>query len=548
MDMPEGSNKSYLKLYNNNGDMMQMIKLPGNEVFDCSWEKTGLRLALAVDSSILFASVKPNYDWGHLNQSIVIASKNHKSKCMNLTFCDLLSNVQCTRSVKNFCKMATWTNCCAVVTKLDRTNSTLDDKQFDLHSLTLFNSNGTLIDYHLVNMQIKHCCLNSSRMVAASEDSFYIWNFNQLYNYSVINSEFVFCFTFYLVVFFETHFFYFILGIVADMYTDNKLSELTLENDGMETIKQQSPILISHDDPISCITASEKYLVVGHESGVINQFLFPNAIHVHKIENNCFPYRLALNKNSSRLSLIDKTAKFFIYDFDVSNEDTASEGNWLDLKLNDIWDMKWAIDNTELITVLEKNKVSIINVSQLEREEPVTTNGYILSFDQLIVTTIRLDAFIAQAEYNSSLNVSQYLNTIESQHIRELKEIVNSSLVDAANYCLQFPSFPCLWKIISDESLRQLNLETTSLAMAKFKDYKGLQFVKKLKRLKDDQMRKAEITAYFGDFDEAENIYLKLDRADLAINLNSTLGNYEKIVDLLKSEFLPKIDDVFRIN
>lgn len=189
MDSSEGSSKNYLKLYSGDGgELIRMIKVPGIDISDCSWEKTGLRLALAVDSYIFFANVKPRYDWGYLTNSIVFVTKNYKDHTTNLVFCDLESNVKNTKVIKNYCLMAAWTFCCAVVAKLDN-SPTADTTQSDLHSLTLYNSNGTLIDYHLVNLKAKHCCINSNRMVVTSKDSFYIWNFSQLYNYNNVNSK-----------------------------------------------------------------------------------------------------------------------------------------------------------------------------------------------------------------------------------------------------------------------------------------------------------------------------------------------------------------------
>lgn len=320
-----------------------------------------------------------------------------------------------------------------------------------------------------------------------------------------------------------------------DIYADNPLSEFTLGNDEIETIKQQSAVLITADDPISCITASEKYFIVGHESGIINQFLFPNAIHVHKIKINCVPCRMVFNRNSSRLSLIDKTEKFAIYDFDINNEETSTEGDWLDIKFTDVWDMKWANDNNDLIAILEKNKVVFINTATLEKEEPINSNGYLLSFEQLAVKTIRLDTIISDVEHGNESNVSSHIEVAETKLVRDLRQIIDTSLADAVNHCLQFPGYPSLWNIISKASLEQMNLETAALAMSKYKDYKGLQFVNKLKRLKDDAMRKAEILAFFGKYNDAESIYINLDRADLAINLNNVLGDYGRVLALLES-------------
>jgi len=43
---------------------------------------------------------------------------------------------------------------------------------------------------------------------------------------------------------------------------------------------------------------------------------------------------------------------------------------------------------------------------------------------------------------------------------------------------------------------------------------------------------KAEVMAYLGRFDEAETIYLEIDRRDLAVQLRQRIGDYGRVVDL----------------
>ena len=48
-------------------------------------------------------------------------------------------------------------------------------------------------------------------------------------------------------------------------------------------------------------------------------------------------------------------------------------------------------------------------------------------------------------------------------------------------------------------------------------------------------MKQAEISAYFGWFDEAEHMYLDMDRRDLAVSLRKKLGDWFLAVQLLKT-------------
>jgi WD repeat-containing protein 35 len=47
--------------------------------------------------------------------------------------------------------------------------------------------------------------------------------------------------------------------------------------------------------------------------------------------------------------------------------------------------------------------------------------------------------------------------------------------------------------------------------------------------------QKAEIAAHTGNFDLAEKYYLEMDRKDLAIDLRVRLGDWFRVVQLIKS-------------
>ena len=48
-------------------------------------------------------------------------------------------------------------------------------------------------------------------------------------------------------------------------------------------------------------------------------------------------------------------------------------------------------------------------------------------------------------------------------------------------------------------------------------------------------MKKAEVAAYFRKFDDSERLYLEMDRRDLAVALRKKLGDWFRVVQLLKT-------------
>lgn len=57
----------------------------------------------------------------------------------------------------------------------------------------------------------------------------------------------------------------------------------------------------------------------------------------------------------------------------------------------------------------------------------------------------------------------------------------------------------------------------------------GIQFVKHLGKLDDKAKQRAEVAVYFKRFDEAEQLYMRMDRPDLAIDMRMRLGDWFKV-------------------
>ena len=96
-------------------------------------------------------------------------------------------------------------------------------------------------------------------------------------------------------------------------------------------------------------------------------------------------------------------------------------------------------------------------------------------------------------------------------------------------------SYPRLHKFIAEQALLKLDLMTSQKEFVKCSDYQGMQLLKKMQKIDDQIKRKAEAAIYFEDFDEAERLYLSIDRKDLAMDLRSRLGEWFRVVHVIKA-------------
>jgi WD repeat-containing protein 35 len=64
---------SQVQFYDAFGHHLRTLKVPGTGISGLAWEGGGLRIALAVESFIYFANIRPDYKWAFFGQTLVYA-------------------------------------------------------------------------------------------------------------------------------------------------------------------------------------------------------------------------------------------------------------------------------------------------------------------------------------------------------------------------------------------------------------------------------------------------------------------------------------------
>lgn len=67
-------------------------------------------------------------------------------------------------------------------------------------------------------------------------------------------------------------------------------------------------------------------------------------------------------------------------------------------------------------------------------------------------------------------------------------------------------------RLVAEAALKEMNLNMADACFVRAKDYAKVQFVKKLRDINNDAIRRARVATYFRNFDEAEKIYVEADR------------------------------------
>uniref|UniRef100_A0A8I5QZ86 WD repeat-containing protein 35 n=1 Tax=Papio anubis TaxID=9555 RepID=A0A8I5QZ86_PAPAN len=493
-----------VQFYTPFGEHLGTLKVPGKEISALSWEGGGLKIALAVDSFIYFANIRPNYKWSYCSNTVVYAYTRPDRPEHCVVFWDTKNNEKHVKYVKGLISITTCGDFCILATKADENHP-----QF---VLVLCNSIGTPLDPKYIDIVPLFVAMTKTHVIAASKEAFYTWQYR-----------------------------------VAKKLTALEINQITRSrkegreriyhvddtpSGSMDGVLDYSKAIQGTRDPICAITASDKILIVGRESGTIQRYSLPNVGLIQKYSLNCRGYQLSLNCNSSRLAIIDISGVLTFFDLDARVTDSTGQqvvGELLKLERRDVWDMKWAKDNPDLFAMMEKTRMYVFR--NLDPEEPIQTSGYICNFEDLEIKSVLLDEILKDPEHPNK----DYLINFEIRSLRDSRALIEKVGIKDASQFIEDNPHPRLWRLLAEAALQKLDLYTAEQAFVRCKDYQGIKFVKRLGKLLSESMKQAEVVGYFGRFEEAERTYLEMDRRDLAIGLRLKLGDWFRVLQLLKT-------------
>ncbi|XP_026325281.1 WD repeat-containing protein 35 [Hyposmocoma kahamanoa] len=457
-------NSNVVQFFNAYGEHLRTLRVPAGSMRALSWEKRSLRLAIAIDSYIYFANVKPDHKYAYYGNTLAFVSGTE-----TVTFWDTVTHQSWVNHIPDVVDMCGVEEYCIVAT---------------MNNLIISNQQGIQCDAKTTTIPVMYVAINSKTVaVAASKESFMIWKFSTP--------------------------------------SRPRSTELLFHADGTPITSGESGF---QDDTICCITCSDSHLLVGRVSGTILLFSMVNFKKITSINMSSKAYRMGLNSNSSKFYVIDQPGSLYLLDTDMANN--ISIGQAL---RKDVWSALWASDNPQMLAIAEKARLYVMRDS--EPEEPLNMQGYLCKFRELEITSALLDSITDKC-------TPQHIVRIEVKSLRDTRQLIEKvGFKEAENFIKDNPH-PQLWLLLAEAALKNFEsenaLETAEAAFVRRTDYAGIRFVNRLNALHSNALKKAEILAYFKDFDAAEKIYHNEDRRDLAIVLRKRLGHWFRVVELLK--------------
>jgi len=507
-----------VQFYTPFGQHMRTLKVPGTGINSISWEGTGLRIALAVDSFIYFANVRPDYKWGFFSDTVVYAF-NKPDRAEHCTiFWNSKTDEKHTKYVKKLLAIRACGDTCVLATKADDNSGQ--------YILILCNAIGSPMDSKYIDVEPVYLHMTSQHVIVASNEVVYVWQYRT--------------------------------GGPKMLSADSAAMAQLRRKDGREKMWHidDVPAMVaggleriqSHEattDAICALCGSEKLMMVARESGTIHVFSLPHVAREGKIVVNCRPQMISLNCKSSKMAVIDIHGAMSLWG--VDNTSDGNQGNTsierLQFERKDAWDILWSDDEPDMFAVLEKARMYIFR--GVNPEEPITSSAYLCKFSDLNITAVQLDEIIKDPEHPSR----EFVVDHETRSLRDSRAIIqeNISIHECYQYVEDNPH-PRLWRLVAEAALEKLDFQVADKAFVQCSDYQGIQFVKRLRILNNKELQRAEVETYFKRFEEAEKTYREIDRMDLALEMRKRLGDWFRVVQLVQQGYGDDNDNILALN
>ncbi|XP_030387357.1 WD repeat-containing protein 35 [Scaptodrosophila lebanonensis] len=504
--------------YSPMGHLYRTLKVPGSDITSLSWEGKSLRIAMAVDSFIYFANIRADYIWCYFEKTVVFLNSGNglRENQMNvITFWNTVSNQSFLKEVEPTLSLAACNEHCVLGVECVSANtkdialSVLDRPDNEsVYQLLLCNSIGTTVDSKYTDIRPSFIGINSGYVAIASSNEILIWHYHTPKSSSTLHS---------IKARKEKRFH------IDETPTGVEMSkDLLLASSGGSKADVQSKV----DDPICALALSEKILLVARESGIINEYSISNVALRNRHTVHSKIYKMSINCNSTRLAMIDNMGVMTLLDLDDNRE---TQLNFSRVERKDVWAVCWAKDNPLLLALMEKTRMYVFRGN--DPEEPISCAGYICTFEDLEITSVMLDDIISIGELQTPLT---HIIQLRVKALRDTEDLLENVGLEDAKLFIEDNPHPRLWRLLAESALKKLELDTAENAFVRCANYPGIKLIKRLRNINKDVLQRAEIAAFYGEFEEAEKLYLDADRRDLAIDLRITLCDWFRVVQLYR--------------
>ena len=261
------------------------LQVPGSGIHALSWEGESLRVALAVDSYIYFANIRPDYRWGYFGGTLVCAYTQPDRNDSAVLFWNAVTDERSVKFFKQLISIRASAEICVITLHADDNSG-----QF---VLVLCNTIGSPLDSKHIDFEPQYFVITPHHVIAANGSFVYVWQYRTLI--SRLTS----------------------VDVGAGSLRRKEGRERTFHIDDVAPQNVQGGSIQGREstmDLIVSVGASQSLLLVARESGVMHRYALPHITLDQKYTLRCRPQVMLLNCDSTRAAIIDTNGVFSLFD------------------------------------------------------------------------------------------------------------------------------------------------------------------------------------------------------------------------------------------
>ena len=522
------ANRSILLFYNVQGELLKKFVCPCH-VNSFSWG-TSSTVCLAADKYIYIAFTKFKYKWTYFNDTIVFAYLIGDQK-YNLIFLNTINDTKQCKLVYDLIDVMSSDFYCTIIQ---------EKKEKNEYSFMITNNFCNVLDTRLCPIKPLFYAMNNEFIVLSDNNYVYVLQYKGYYKTkkennnlnnkqgknsknvelnNIINTKYIpmaklepknmneFCFF-----------------IDAELGPDIQYDYSTFSKNK----KAKNNIL-------NICLSNTSSLYVSKSNGIINKYNLYTMLLERKFKIDENIKNFGFSPFERYMWLTNSNDYLSIYNLDKEKPEK------LNYNQKEVWEIKWcekseddSREDTLEFVILQKNRLYFINNLEIEGEI-IKCSDYLGIYYNNEVTTVKIEKL--NNDRNNDFFVGKdYLQKYQNKVLKEFNDLLENSQNSDLRPALEYASKqPCntFYSKITKKALEKLDFDTAQTAMLQTGDFEGLQFLKKIKEVDDDELKKAEILEFNNNYDEAGNKYNNMGRSDLNLAMNIKLGKWDKVTDMM---------------
>uniref|UniRef100_A0A1I7V1E8 WD_REPEATS_REGION domain-containing protein n=1 Tax=Caenorhabditis tropicalis TaxID=1561998 RepID=A0A1I7V1E8_9PELO len=489
-DLEKGGSKvSIVYLLSAYGQTHGIYRHPDASFTGISWDSSGFRMAISSESNLLIATVRPEFKWGCIENTIIYVFQREEMFLYALMYYDYKTEERKEMGLRYFENIAFYKSHCVVVKRHEESTFTCE----------LHNCIGTSLGFTLTAIRPKYVCVNETCAVVANESHYFIWHFV-------------------------------LPKLSAPVMNDEAQSaEYSLEEQ-QRTVEYGTRRLISSRDQICAICIGDTFFFIALRNGGIYRVNLADGVITNKFPVTPLVESMKLNCDNTRLAVVkldqnQVPSSLTIYDL---MGEVLQQKYTCDKK--EIWGYTWDEHDPNMLAFKNKQTIVIYDGAGLVDQQNVS--GEICSFNNLAVRTVNMNSILLSPTNPPKSAVQEMM--IKAKY--DLNSMLKASkLKEAIEYTEKNPHAE-LWKMIANWAVMNQKFDSAEHVFVKLQDYAGIQFVRQIQNITHRELQHAEILAFTEQLDEAKESFVACDRKDLAIEMYKKISEYEPIYKLIKDD------------